>query len=190
MIDTKAVHAKYQPENAIILPKWTGARGDKGLIELIPFLEHVGALNLPDVRKALKSFEGKDIPTEFAKREAKLREQLNQNMGDKSKKSSRSGGGFLMGALGMKNTGQMVYEDGTVAEGYAQGKTLSDQIRERGVKHYEMVEKEIKEHGESWLKLQEEEMKKQQEEMMKSMKSGFTSWIPGRGSEKPADKET
>lgn len=39
MLDTEKSHAARQPDNALILPKWTGDPEDKGLIELIPFLE-------------------------------------------------------------------------------------------------------------------------------------------------------
>ena len=39
MIDTVPDHVQMQPENAIILPKWSGDPKDKNLIALIPFLE-------------------------------------------------------------------------------------------------------------------------------------------------------
>ena len=39
MIDNNAEHAALQPDNAIIIPAWEGKGGDKGLVELIPFLE-------------------------------------------------------------------------------------------------------------------------------------------------------
>ena len=39
ILDTHPEHVSAQPENAIILPKWTGQPGDKGLVAMIPFLE-------------------------------------------------------------------------------------------------------------------------------------------------------
>lgn len=39
MLETNPEHAHLHPDNAIILPKWDGKPGDKGLIEMIPFLE-------------------------------------------------------------------------------------------------------------------------------------------------------
>ena len=39
IIDAHPEHVSAQPENAIILPKWTGQPGDKGLVSMIPFLE-------------------------------------------------------------------------------------------------------------------------------------------------------
>lgn len=39
MLDTNAEHASLQPDNAIIMKPWDGSKGDKGLVEMIPFLE-------------------------------------------------------------------------------------------------------------------------------------------------------
>lgn len=39
IVDTHPEHVRLQPENAIVYPKWTGQKNDRGLIELIPFLE-------------------------------------------------------------------------------------------------------------------------------------------------------
>jgi len=39
MIDTNAEHAALQPENAVIIKPWEGKGGERGLIDLIPFLE-------------------------------------------------------------------------------------------------------------------------------------------------------
>ena len=78
MIDTDPSHVQLQPENAIVLPKWKGEASDKGLVAMIPFLEYLAmmaATGQPvDVRKVLESMKGKDIPVEYARREAKLRE--------------------------------------------------------------------------------------------------------------------
>lgn len=39
LLDTNAEHSALQPENAIIIKPWEGKPGDRGLIEMIPFLE-------------------------------------------------------------------------------------------------------------------------------------------------------
>ncbi len=62
IIDTKPSHVREQPENAIILPKWTGDAKDKTLVSLVPFLEFIHTMEYSDVRKVLKLFEGHDIP--------------------------------------------------------------------------------------------------------------------------------
>ncbi|KAJ4299523.1 mitochondrial inner membrane protein required for protein import [Kalmusia sp. IMI 367209] len=186
IIDTDPSHVKLQPENAIVLPKWKGQPGDKGLVSLIPFLEYLAMLQQGggnfDVRKAIKSMEGKDIPTEFARREAKLRVEFQKELqAEQAKKGKHSAGGFLMGALGMgSNKGQMILSDGTnMSEGMAQGKMMIDMFREIGQKQYQTMDKEIRENGEKWLKEMAEEEKKFQEEQMKNMKSGALSWFGG-----------
>ncbi|KAF2138325.1 uncharacterized protein K452DRAFT_277423 [Aplosporella prunicola CBS 121167] len=183
LVDTKKEHAKMQPDNAIILPAWTGQKGDKGLVGLIPFLEYIATMGITDVRAAIKSFEGKDIATEFAARERKAREAFHKQLEEeKARKPKRSGMSFLTGALGMKpvpGQGGLVVGEESVAEGFEKGKMLSDQMRERGLKQYEFMEKEIRENGEKWLKEMAEEEKKLQEESMKSMKSGFFSMFSG-----------
>jgi len=190
ILDTKAGHVKNQPENAIILPKWSGEVGDErtgDLVRLIPFLENLAAMGTEDVRTVLKSFEGKDISTEFSRREQLAREQLAaQNAAESSRRPRRSLGS-LTGALGLSGAGAggmgggMVLADGqSVASGYARGKTLSDQIREQGQKQYEAIEAQIREHGPQWLKEEEEELKKAQEVQMQDMKKGAFGWFGGK----------
>ncbi|KAK5705098.1 mitochondrial inner membrane protein required for protein import [Elasticomyces elasticus] len=182
IVDTVAGHVRNQPENAVILPKWTGDVRDPeagGLVRMIPFLENLAAMGSEDVRPVLKSFEGKDIATEFARREQAAREELaRQNAADAGRRPRRSLGG-LGKALGLGGAAQggMVLADGqSVTAGYAAGKTLSDQIREQGQKQYEAIEKQIREHGAEWLKEEEEEQKKAIEAQMKDMKKGAMSF--------------
>ncbi|KAL3422228.1 mitochondrial import inner membrane translocase [Phlyctema vagabunda] len=181
LIDTKADHAKHQPENAIILPKWTGDSKDKELVSLIPFLEYIHTMAYSDVRKALKSFEGSHIPSEFAAREAVARKKFQEQMLEEQKKRpKRSGVGFLSNALGMKPQSMMVDpNEQTPAEAFAQGKMLQDLARERGIRNYENLEREIRENGEKWLKEEAAQEEKAKEEGMKAMKSGFTGWFGG-----------
>jgi len=72
----------------------------------------------------------------------------------------------------------MMLGDGqSVAEGLAQGKMLSDQIREQGQKQYEHLETQIREHGAQWLKEEEEEQKKMMDAQVKEMKGSAFSWF-------------
>lgn len=186
MLDTNPAHAKLQPENAIIIPKWTGDPKDKELVSYIPFLEYIGAnvnergKGNVDTRAVLKSFEGVHIPTEYARRIEKLRAEFNKQMeADHSKRPKRSAGflGSLMGAKGHDGM------EPSLSEGFEQGKILPDQIRERGQRAYEHLEREIRENGAKWLKEMEAEEKKATEEAMKGMKSSITNVFPfGRGS--------
>ena len=168
-------HAKKQPENAIILPKWKGSLQDKDLVSLIPFLEYVANMGFEDTRSVLKSFEGKHIPTEYARREAIARKKFQEQYAEeRAKRPKRSGVGLLGSTLGLgKSPGAGL--DGmepSLSAGFEQGKTLMDQVRERGQKQYELLEKEIRENGHKWLEEMAAEEKKFQEEAMKNMKGG------------------
>ncbi|KAI0377531.1 NIF-domain-containing protein [Hypomontagnella monticulosa] len=191
IIDTKAEHVRNQPENAIILDKWTGDPKDNELVALVPFLEFIYAMQFKDVREVLKSFEGKHIPTEFARREAITRAEFNKRFEAEKRKRS-SGMGALGNLIGLKpsNMSMMVPAEGEISttEAFAQGKMLQDITRERGQRHYELLEKEIRENGEKWLKEEQVANEKAQAEVMSSMKSSFTNWfLPSKPADKPAE---
>ncbi|KAF7294459.1 Mitochondrial import inner membrane translocase subunit TIM50 [Mycena kentingensis (nom. inval.)] len=73
LLDTEPDHVATHPENAIIIPKWNGDPNDKGLIAMIPFLESIGIYKPQDVRPILAAYKGKDIPLEYAKKEAEAK---------------------------------------------------------------------------------------------------------------------
>ncbi|EED20423.1 mitochondrial translocase complex component (Tim50), putative [Talaromyces stipitatus ATCC 10500] len=179
LIDTVPAHAREQPENAIILPKWKGDPKDKSLVALIPFLEYVAGMNVEDVRPVIKSFEGTYIPAEFAVREKVMREKFQKQMEEEQKSRPRRGVGNLAALLGLKPQSSI---DGQAAG--SEEKMLWDQIRERGQKNYEMMEQEIRENGETWLKMMAEEEEKARQEQMKNMKGSFTSFFGATGGEK------
>ncbi|KAI0895423.1 NIF-domain-containing protein [Annulohypoxylon nitens] len=189
IIDSKAEHVRNQPENAIVLNKWTGDPKDTELVSLIPFLEYIHTMQYKDVRTVIKSFDGKHIPTEFARREAIARKEF-QKQFESEKRKRASGMGALGGLLGLKpgNMSMMVPAEGEISpsEAFAQGKMLQDIARERGQRNYEMMEKEIRENGEKWLKEEQAANEKAQAEAMSSMKSSFTSWfVPSKPEENP-----
>lgn len=134
-----------------------------------------------DVRKAIGSFEGQHIPTEFSRREAIARKKFQEQIEEEKKKRPKhSGVGFLGNALGIKHQSMMMDPlDQTPAEAFAQGKMLQDQARERGQRNYEALEKEIRENGEKWLKEEAALEDRAKEEATKAMKSGFTGWFGG-----------
>jgi mitochondrial import inner membrane translocase subunit TIM50 len=39
ILDTHAEHVCTHPGNAIVMPAWKGTPGDRGLVDMIPFLE-------------------------------------------------------------------------------------------------------------------------------------------------------
>ncbi|KAI0352001.1 NIF-domain-containing protein [Trametes cingulata] len=91
LLDTHPDHVKPNPENAIILPKWTGDPKDCGLISLIPFLESIAIFKTPDVRPVLQAYEGKNIPLEFAKKEAEMKQKHLEEWEHSRKGLSRGG---------------------------------------------------------------------------------------------------
>lgn len=190
IIDTNANHVRAQPENAIVLPKWTGDPKDTKLVSLVPFLEFIHTMDYSDVRKVIKSFEGTDIPTEFARREAIARAEHQKRLeGIRGKAKPTAGAmGWLSGMLGLKpsNMSLMVPPEGeeNPAEALASGKMLQDIARERGLRNYKMIEEEIRKNGEKWLKEDQEMQEKATKEAMKSMQSSFTGWF--RPEETPA----
>ncbi|KND91091.1 Mitochondrial import inner membrane translocase subunit TIM50 [Tolypocladium ophioglossoides CBS 100239] len=196
IIDTKASNVRKQPENAIILDPWKGNAKDNDLVGLIPFLEYIHTMQYSDVRKVIKSFDGKHIPTEFARREAIARKEFNKQLeAQKSKHSKPSGMGALGSLLGLKpsNMSMTVAPEGeqNPSEAFAQGKMLQDIARERGQRNYELLEKEIRENGEKWLKEEQVAMEKAQQEAMSTMMGSFSGWFgpkPGEaaGAEKKA----
>ncbi len=204
MIDTNTRHVRAQPENAIILPKWKGDPEDTELVGLIPFLEYIYTMQYGDVRSILKSFEGTNIPKEFARREAIARAEFQKQLeGQRKKRVHQAGGGIagLGSLLGLKssNMSVMVPAEGELplAEQLAQGKMLQDIARERGQRNYEVMEKEIRENGEKWLKEEAAAQEKMQQDAMQSMKQSFAGWfvntptapITPSGEQKPAASE-
>lgn len=139
-----------------------------------------------DTREALKSFAGTHIPTEYAKREAIAREKFHTQLaGERAKRPRRSGVGMLGNALGIKPMlGGLDGMEQTLSEALEQGKTYQDLVRERGQRQYEILEKEIRENGDKWLKEMVEEEEKMKEETMKGMKSSFIGFFGAGGAGK------
>lgn len=191
ILDTSPKHTSLQPSNAIILPPWTGSPNDTELVSLIPFLEYIASMDVTDVRDVLASFQGTHIPTEYSRRERIAREKFQKEFAAESKgkrKPSSSGGG-LLSSLGMGSAARGMGMEGeeSLSEGFEKGKTYMDQVRERGQRTYEVLDKEIRENGEKWLKEMAAEEKKMQDEAMKGMQSkvfgGFWGGGGGGGGE-------
>ncbi|KAI9847710.1 MAG: mitochondrial inner membrane protein required for protein import [Sclerophora amabilis] len=182
LMDTVPSHAKLQPENSIILPKWRGDPQDKELVSYIPFLEYVATMGLTDTRGVLKSFDGQHIPSEYAAREKKMRERHEKQLQEEqAKRPNRMGRGLFNSLLGIRSGQGLDGYEQSAAEALDQGKLLQDHFRERAQKNYELLEKEINTNGEKWLKEMAAEDEKMREEQMKGMKSSLTGFFGGGG---------
>ncbi|KAE8849059.1 hypothetical protein HRS9122_03075 [Pyrenophora teres f. teres] len=183
ILDTDPAHVKLQPENAIVMPKWKGDPNDKGLVAMIPFLEYLAMMSQTgtpiDVRTVLKSMQGKDIPLEYARREAKLREQFQRDLAEQKRKTKGSAGGMFMKSLGLDAAAKpgMQLGDQNISQGMNEGKMMIDMYREFNKQNYIHLEKQIRENGEQWLKEMADEEKKMQEAQIKDMKAGAFGWL-------------
>ncbi|KAI5289297.1 mitochondrial inner membrane protein required for protein import [Ascosphaera aggregata] len=163
VIDTNPAHVKSHPENAIILPKWTGNPQDKDLVALIPFLEYIAGVGIEDVRTVIKSFEGTHIPTEFLRREKIMRQKHAERVAEELKHRPKRSVGGIASLLGMKPAATMA--DSVAGDS---DKMILDLIRERGQKNYEFMDREIKENGPKWLaEMEAEEEKVRQMQMQR-----------------------
>ena len=144
-------------------------------------------MNFDDLRKVLKSFDGKNIPEEYARREAVFREKYQQKMADEVKKRTKPALGGVFSAITGPPQNRMVDLDGkplpTLADAIAQGKTYQDLVRERGQMQYEYINKQLEENGEKMMQEAAEEDKRLQEEGMREYSKSLSSWIPffGKG---------
>ncbi|TXT13146.1 hypothetical protein VHUM_01547 [Vanrija humicola] len=101
VLDTNAEFLSRQPDNAIIVKPWDGKAGDHGLVDLIPFLESIPIFAPADVRPVLKNYADKDIPVEYAKQEAAMKERaIAEWQRANPSGSSGAGAGFLSGLFG------------------------------------------------------------------------------------------
>jgi Dullard-like phosphatase family protein len=68
VIDDDSKATALQPGNAIHVSPFHNKKeeGDRDLVKLLPFLQALAEKGDVDLRDELKSYEGKDIPTEFA----------------------------------------------------------------------------------------------------------------------------
>lgn len=143
----------------------------------------MAGMGIEDVRPVLKSFEGTYIPAEFAKREKAMRDKFEKELAEERAKRPKVGVSSLSSLLGIKPQSPIL--DGMDSSGgLDEGKMLWDQIRERGQKQYEMIDKEIRENGEKWLAEMAAEEEKLKEEQMKGMKNSFTGFFGTPGDSK------
>lgn len=143
LVDTNPDAWSLQPDNAVAMDPWLGDAKDKDLVRLIPFLEWVATQPVKDVRPILKSFQGTNVPAEYAKREAIARAQF-----EKEWREQQKGGDWAASFLGIK------------PQTPPTPKMPQDYIREQGQKGYEEFRKYIQEHG---AKLLEEEKQREKE---------------------------
>jgi len=163
MIETNPDAWSANPDNTIKLPPWKGDPKDRDLVALIPFLEYMAAMGVPDVRPIIKDFDGTHIPTEFARREELIREQLRKELGQKKGKK-KGPPAWALELLGMKPREE---KDEDV-------KTFMDLARERGQQNYRETQRHLVEHKDELLKEQQQAEREMAEQMKTSLSKIFT----------------
>ena len=76
IIDKSTQMVRLQPDNAIILPEFTGDENDKALVDLIPFLEHLVKDRIPDVREEIKKYGHADTGKKYLNKLRGVRDAL------------------------------------------------------------------------------------------------------------------
>ncbi|WWC67345.1 uncharacterized protein I206_101253 [Kwoniella pini CBS 10737] len=162
MLDTNAEHSEFQPENSIIIKPWSGETRDKGLVEMIPFLESIGIFNPADVRPILKAYEGKNIPVEYAKKEAEAKQKAVEEWERVHPTAvAGAGSGWLSNMFGS------VAAPGQTRPN--QPMTYLEQKRAQAQKIYQEEQKYWAEHADEFKKLIEEDKQRQIAEMKGSL---------------------
>lgn len=178
LLDTTPESSALQPENAIVIKPWEGKGGERGLVDLIPFLESIGIFSPPDVRPILKAYEGKDIPSEYAKKEAESKRAAIEEWERKNPASrGGGGGGFLGGMFGSVSPGAQSRPN--------QPMTYLEQKRAQAQKMYQEEQKYWAEHAEEFKKLIEEDKQRQ----LAEMKGSLIGWIQGAGGAPPPPEQ-
>ncbi|TFK50915.1 HAD-like protein [Heliocybe sulcata] len=158
ILDAHPEHVKTQPQNAVIMKPWKGERGDKGLIAMIPFLESIGIYKPPDVRPILTAYGGKDIPVEYAKKEAELRAKHVVEWKEKHKHGAGLGGFTLSSLFG-----------GTSNNTSPIPPTYLEQKRAEAQQLYKEEQAYIASHKDEFERLLEEDRKAMAREMSGSL---------------------
>jgi import inner membrane translocase subunit TIM50 len=100
ILDCDPAHVQTNPENAIVLPPWKGDTSDTRLMAYLPFLEALFLNRVADVRPILSGYKDKDIPLEFAKRQAAFKESQLATWRQRKAEADKSlFGSFSLGAL-------------------------------------------------------------------------------------------
>lgn len=110
VIDHDVKHVAMQPDNAIIIPKWTGDSGDTALLDLIPFLESLVKEDVGDVREELKLLGDGDIAAAVAEYRAVAAARASTAASAPGSFFGHAGqaaaGPGAMGAMGMGQAGE------------------------------------------------------------------------------------
>lgn len=180
LLDAHPEHCTAQPENAIIIKPWKGQPGDKGLIEMIPFLESIGIYRPNDIRPILKAYEGKDIPKEYAIKEAAEKKALIEDWKARGGGKGLSAGGFTFSSLfGGKEPKQA---------GPALPETFLERARREAQNIYLQEQKYLRDNKAEFDRLMKEDMEQRQKEMGGTI-FGMMTGMAAAGAKPPGQED-
>lgn len=160
VVDVSKDATSLQPENALLMPRWKGNADDSDLVRLIPLLEWIGAQPIKDVRPVIKSFEDKDVLSEFERRDKITRAKWQQMHGKRT--SGNSLAGALLGVTPNKTADMMP----------------QDVIRMEAQKSYKQFQEHVKQYGEKLMKEEEQKMKEAMSEHKLTLNKLITEGQP------------
>lgn len=137
LVDTEPDAVSFQPDNAILMKPWKGDAKDHDLVGLIPFLEWVATQPVKDIRPILKSFQGTNVPEEYARREAIARKKFEEDWYKQHKANGSNN--WAAKFLGIQPPVPPV------------PMMPQDYVRQEGQKGYEAFQKYLAENGEKML---------------------------------------
>jgi len=177
-VDTDAERLALNPDSSIIVPRWKGDPSDRGLIGLLPFLESIGILQPPDVRPILKAYEGKNIPLEYARKEAEIKAKHIEEW----EKERKGKGGAV---TGFTLSGLFGGPARPAASHVGPPPTYLEQKREEAQHLYRQEQEYLKANEAEFKRLRDEDIERQ----MKEMKGSLMGFLNGGMTLPPAEGE-
>ncbi|KAK9710767.1 mitochondrial inner membrane protein required for protein import [Basidiobolus ranarum] len=172
MMDSNPDAYSLQPENAIAVKPWKGEPDDNYLLSMIPFLESLVLMDIPDVRPVCQNYYGKDIPTEFANWEQQMKDQIRLQWEEQNKNKRRGLASLFGGGTQEKMPVWFLEEQ-------------RKQLHETFAHEHDALQEAAKEQ----LKLIQEEQTKQTKEMKLTVWQLLTQGVPAPVGQ-PNDNDT
>ncbi|KAK9763365.1 mitochondrial inner membrane protein required for protein import [Basidiobolus ranarum] len=171
IMDSNPKAYSLQPENAVAVKPWKGESEDDYLLSMIPFLESLVLMDIPDVRPVCQNYYGKDIPEEFSEWEKQMKEQIRLQWVEQNQ-NKKKGLASLLGGGGQHEQGPVWYLE-------EQRKQLHQTFsQEHGA---------MQEAAKEQLKMIQEEQAKQVQDMKLTVWQLVTQGPPVPGQPNPAE---
>ncbi|ORX83011.1 NIF-domain-containing protein [Basidiobolus meristosporus CBS 931.73] len=167
IMDSNPKAYSLQPENAVAVKPWKGESGDNYLLSMIPFLESLVLMDIPDVRPVCQNYYGKDIPHEFQEWENQMKQQIRIQW-EEQNQNKKKGLASLLGGGGHQEQGPVWYLE-----------EQRKQLHQTFAQEHDAMQEAAKEQ----LKMIQEEQAKQVKDMKMTVWQLVTQGAPAPGQE-------